>query len=48
MDQIKEYDCIVIGTKHEYFDYKKIEDNAELIVDLQNAYKKECNNIYKL
>jgi len=45
---LKGYDCIIIGTKHSNFDYELIGRNAKLIVDLQNAFNKENEKIFKL
>lgn len=36
---IKNYDCVVLAADHSYYDYKKIADEASLIVDTRNAFK---------
>lgn len=35
--KIAEYDCVVISTNHDAYDYQMIVDNARLIVDTRNA-----------
>lgn len=37
---IAKYDLVLLSTDHTYFDYKLIYDNAKLIVDTRNAFKK--------
>lgn len=37
---IVKYDLVLLSTDHTYFDYKLIFDNAKLIVDTRNAFKK--------
>lgn len=37
---IEKYDLVLLSTDHTYFDYKLIFDNAKLIVDTRNAFKK--------
>jgi len=39
LDQLEQYDCIVIVTDHSDYDYKKIVNEAKLIVDTRNATK---------
>jgi len=41
-------DCIVITTKHSCFNYENILSQANLIVDLRNAYNFRNDKIYKL
>ena len=36
---LQQYDCIVLCTNHSSYDYKKIEENAKVIVDTRNAFK---------
>ncbi len=47
-DLLSSMDCVVISTKHSLFDFKRIEEKSALIVDLQNAYPKKSEKIYKL
>ena len=44
IDNIKNHDLIVLSTDHTDFDYKMIAENAQLVIDTRNAFKK--NNIY--
>lgn len=37
---ISKYDLILLSTDHSYYDYKLIFENAKLIVDTRNAFKK--------
>jgi UDP-N-acetyl-D-glucosamine dehydrogenase len=37
LDRLSEYDCILIVTDHSSYDYKKIVDEAQLVVDSRNA-----------
>jgi len=39
LDQLGQYDCIVIVTDHSDYDYKKIVAEAQLVVDTRNATK---------
>ena len=39
LDQLGQYDCIVIVTDHSDYDYKKIVGEAQLVVDTRNATK---------
>jgi len=44
-DTIAAYDCIVIGTNHDDFDYGMIKQHAKLIVDTRGVYRGESENI---
>ena len=37
LEGIGEYDCVVILTDHSDYDYRKIVDEAQLVVDTRNA-----------
>jgi len=39
LDKLGQYDCIVIVTDHSDYDYKKIVNDAQLVVDTRNATK---------
>jgi UDP-N-acetyl-D-glucosamine dehydrogenase len=39
LDQLGQYDCIVIVTDHSDYDYKKIVSESKLVVDTRNATK---------
>jgi UDP-N-acetyl-D-glucosamine dehydrogenase len=42
------YDCIVIITDHQVFDYDAMVAEADLIVDTRNAIKKRAPHVFKL
>ena len=42
--KIKNYDIVYLLTDHDVFDYKFIKDNAKLIIDTRNSFKKEIKN----
>ncbi|RKY39073.1 MAG: UDP-N-acetyl-D-glucosamine dehydrogenase [Candidatus Omnitrophota bacterium] len=46
--RIKEYDCVVIVTAHTDIDYNNLRENARLIFDTRNVYKKNFDNVEKL
>jgi UDP-N-acetyl-D-glucosamine dehydrogenase len=39
LEKLGQYDCVVIVTDHSDYDYKKIVDEAKLVVDTRNATK---------
>ncbi|MEO5936274.1 MAG: nucleotide sugar dehydrogenase [Terriglobales bacterium] len=39
IEQVKEFDCVVIITDHSDYDYKQIVNEAKLVVDTRNATK---------
>lgn len=44
---ISSYDCILIATDHDQFDYDMIKENAELIVDTRGRYNDSSSQIYR-
>ncbi len=44
-DNIKSYDCVVVGTDHADFDYEMIRENAKLIVDTRGMYRGKHVNV---
>ena len=38
-DTVAGYDCVVIGTHHDAFDYDMIKQHAQLIVDTRGVYR---------
>lgn len=44
---IGSYDCIVLTTDHDKFDYDMIQKNAKLIVDTRGKYRKVFSNVVK-
>ncbi len=47
IDAIKSYDCVIIATDHDYYDYEMIQAHAKLVVDSRGRYKEKCHNIIK-
>ena len=45
---IGQYDCVVIATEHQAFDYEALASEAELIVDTRNAIKGVHPHVFKL
>lgn len=46
-DGIASYDCVLLATNHDNFDYKLIEENAQLIVDTRGVYLTPSPKIVK-
>jgi len=46
-DNLSEYDCVIIATNHDNFDYKLIRKHASLIVDTRGVYREPFNNVVK-
>jgi UDP-N-acetyl-D-glucosamine dehydrogenase len=44
---ISNYDCVVVATDHEEFDYETIQQHAVLIVDARGRYREISKNIVK-
>lgn len=44
---IANYDCVVLATDHDKFDYDMIIKNAQLVVDTRGKYRKETSNLVK-
>lgn len=44
---IASYDCVVLATDHDKFDYDMIIKNAQLVVDTRGKYRKETRNLVK-
>jgi UDP-N-acetyl-D-glucosamine dehydrogenase len=44
---IAEYDCLLLATDHDKFDYAMIKDNAQLIIDSRGKYLESANHIIK-
>ena len=47
IDSIAEYDCIVVATNHDVFDWELIKQNAQLIVDTRGVYLEPAENVVK-
>ena len=46
-DTIGSFDCVLLATDHDSFDYELIKDSAELIIDTRGRYSKPAANIVK-
>jgi UDP-N-acetyl-D-glucosamine dehydrogenase len=48
LDNIGDYDCVVITAQHKIVDYDIVGERARLIVDLRNVFPHASEKIYKL
>ena len=46
-ENIRRFDCIVIATNHDKFDYTVLQKNAQLIVDTRGVYTERYPNVVK-
>jgi UDP-N-acetyl-D-glucosamine dehydrogenase len=46
-DIIRTYDCVVVATDHDKFDYSMIQKNAQLIIDSRGRYLEPLKNVIK-
>lgn len=46
-ENIKKYDCVVLTTDHDRFDYELIIKNADLIIDTRGKYRDNYSNLVK-
>jgi len=44
---LQQYDCLLIATDHDSFDYQMIQDNSDIIVDTRGRYKMGTANVVK-
>ena len=44
-ESLSSYDCVIIGTHHDAFDYEFILAHADLIVDTRGVYRGKENNV---
>ena len=44
-DALAGYDCVVLGTNHDAFDYTQIQQHGRLIVDTRGIYRNASDNI---
>jgi UDP-N-acetyl-D-glucosamine dehydrogenase len=45
--KLSEYDCVVLATDHDRFDYAMIKENARLIVDSRGKFLEAADNVVK-
>jgi len=46
-ENISAFDCVVIGTNHDAFDYDRLLDSAVLIIDTRGVYRDEYENVVR-
>ena len=46
-ETLQGYDCVIIATNHDRFDYELIQQNAKLLIDTRGVYSTPANNIIK-
>ena len=46
VDGVESYDCVVITTDHDYYDYDRIQEEARTVVDTRGRYKTSFPNLY--
>ncbi|BBH54053.1 nucleotide sugar dehydrogenase [Fluviispira sanaruensis] len=46
-DSIKSFDCILLATDHDAFNYELIKNNSNLIIDTRGKYKEKTDKIVK-
>lgn len=46
-ESLPEYDCILLATNHDVFDYAMIQQHAQLIVDTRGVYRNAFSNVIK-
>jgi UDP-N-acetyl-D-glucosamine dehydrogenase len=46
-EAIQSFDCVLLATDHDDFDYELIKQNARLIIDTRGVYKQPADNIVK-
>ena len=44
---ISQFDCVLIATDHDIFDYEMIQKNSQLIVDTRGRYRNNYQNVIK-
>ena len=44
---IAEYDCLLLATDHDKFDYEMIKNHAKLIIDSRGKYLESADHIIK-
>ena len=44
-ERLADYDCVVVGTNHDAFDYAMISQHARLIVDTRGVYRGVSDSI---
>lgn len=47
IETLRDYDCVVVASDHDSFDYEYIQKNAKLIVDTRGRYRSNYDNVFK-
>lgn len=47
VESVSSYDCVVIATNHDRFDYELIRSHARLVVDTRGVYQQTATNVVK-
>ena len=46
-ERLSQYDCVLLATDHDKFDYNLIKNNSKLIVDSRGKFLEPANHIVK-
>jgi len=46
-ENLASYDCVLIATNHDDFDYELIKKNAQLVIDTRGVYRKPDEKVIK-
>lgn len=46
-DTLQKYDCVIIATNHDRFDYEMLKQNARLLIDTRGVYTTPSENVIK-
>lgn len=44
---VSSYDCVVLATDHDKFDYEMIQKNSKLLIDTRGKYRKPADNVVR-
>ena len=46
-ETVSAFDCVLVATNHDVFDYQMIQEHAHLIVDSRGVYQAPAKNVVK-
>ena len=46
-ESLGKFDCVILGTNHDLFDYALIKKHASLIVDTRGVYQEDAPNVIR-
>ncbi len=46
-DNLGQYDCVLLATDHDVFDYGLIQENSDIIVDTRGRFDRDIDNVVK-